>query len=196
MANIDKITEQILEEAKVAANRNIEAAKAEASDIIKKAEEECKKMQDELAVKEENARKSASDRAKSAAQLKKRQAVLNAKQEIIADIIKAAYEKMLSLDDKTYFEVIEKMLKKFSLAKTGEIHFSEKDLKRMPAGYESVIEKAAKENGGTLTLSTETKNIDGGFILVYGGIEENCSIQAMFHDRREFLADKVHELIF
>ena len=75
MANIDKITEQILEEAKVAANRNIEAAKAEASDIIKKAEEECKKMQDELAVKEENARKSASDRAKSAAQLKKRKAV-------------------------------------------------------------------------------------------------------------------------
>lgn len=196
MADIDKITGEILEEAKKTAEEKTEAAKAEALKVIKYAEEECKKLEDELTVKVKAAEKSAGDRAKSSAQLKKRQAVLNAKQEIISGILKKAYQKIFTLDEKAYFDLIEKMLKKFSLPKAGEVYFSEKDLKRMPAGFEEVIGKAAKENGGSLILSKESKSIDGGFILVYGGIEENCSIQAMFHTEHEFLADKVHEILF
>ena len=59
-----------------------------------------------------------------------------------------------------------------------------------------MVERVAKEKGGNLTISKESRNIDGGFVLVYGGIEENCSIQALFHSEREYLADKVHENLF
>lgn len=196
MADIDKITGEILEEARKTAEKKTEAARAEASDVIMHAGEECKRLENDFALKVKAAEKSAADRASSSAQLKKRQAVLNAKQEIISGILEKAYQKIFTLDDEAYFDLMEKMLNKFCLPKTGEIYFSENDLKRMPADFEELIGKAAKENGGSLILSKESKSIDGGFILVYGGIEENCSIQAMFHTEHEFLADKVHEILF
>ncbi len=37
-------------------------------------------------------------------------------------------------------------------------------------------------------------NIDNGFILAYGGIEENCTIRAMFDAKRDELSDIVHRL--
>ena len=63
------------------------------------------------------------------------------------------------------------------------------------SGFGKVIEDAAAQNGGTLVLSQEAMQIDGGFILVYGGEEENCSLQTIFHTQREYLADKVHEFL-
>lgn len=196
MANIDKIIEEILDEARKAAVQKTDAAKAEASDIISNAEEECRKLEAEIAAKTEQEKKNASDRAKSSAQLKKRQMILNARQEVISDILDKAYDSIFALDDKAYFRLLEKMLKKFSLAKDGEICFSKKDLERMPADFENIIVSAAKENGGSLKISKESRAIDGGFILVYGGVEENCSIRAMFHTQREYLADKVQEILF
>ncbi len=196
MANIDKIVEEILNEARKTAVEKKDAANAEASEIVDSAKAECKKLESEIAAKAEQDKKNASDRAKSSAQLKKRQMILNARQEIISDILAKAYNSIFALDDKTYFQMLEKMLKKYSLAKDGEIYFSKKDLDRMPADFEDTISSVAKENGGSLKLSKESRPIDGGFILVYGGVEENCSIQTMFHTEREYLADKVHEILF
>ena len=39
-------------------------------------------------------------------------------------------------------------------------------------------------------------NIDNGFILTYGGIEENCTIRAMFDAKRDELADSVYRMLF
>ena len=38
--------------------------------------------------------------------------------------------------------------------------------------------------------------MDGGFLLVYGGIEENCTIRAVFDSKREELSDHVNRLLF
>ena len=38
--------------------------------------------------------------------------------------------------------------------------------------------------------------MDGGFLLVYGGIEENCTISAVFASKREELSDQVNRLLF
>ena len=39
-------------------------------------------------------------------------------------------------------------------------------------------------------------NIDNGFILAYGGIEENCTIRAMFHTKQDELSDVVQKILF
>ena len=44
--------------------------------------------------------------------------------------------------------------------------------------------------------SNKASDIDGGFILIYGGIEENCSLAAMFHAQKEEMADKLNSLLF
>ena len=88
------------------------------------------------------------------------------------------------------------MLEKSVLAESGQIRFNAADQKRLPAGFEKKIAAIAEKKGGALTVSQETCDIDGGFLLVYGGIEENCSFAAMFAAEKENLQDKVHTLLF
>ena len=111
-------------------------------------------------------------------------------------MLQKAYERIQSLDAQSYFEMVEKLLDKYTLAQEGEIYFSKEDLERMPEGFEQKIRQTAVLKGGALTVSKEPRQIDGGFILVYGGIEENCTIKALFEAKREELSDKVHSLLF
>ena len=63
--------------------------------------------------------------------------------------------------------------------------------------FESEIMDIAAKKGGKLTLLKEgNNNIRGGFVLLYGGIEENCTFKAMFDSKKGELSDKVHVLLF
>lgn len=196
MIGLDKIISQILEDAGKEADEAIKKAQGEADDILSAAKEDCRKSEQDSAKKLEADSASYMERIKSSAELKKRQAVLLAKQTVISDMLDKAYEALLSKEPDEYFTLVRKMLDRFVLAKQGEIYFSQKDLERMPAGFEAEIETIAGSKGGSLKLGKETKNIDGGFILVYGGVEENCSFKALLSAQKDALSDKVHELLF
>lgn len=196
MAGLDKIISQILDEASREASEITKKAQSQADEILKAAKDECQKAKEEYARQQEEQKKSYHERMVSSAELKKRQAILLAKQEVISKMLERAYEKLLTQNDNAYFEMIKKMLEKFTLAKTGEICFSTKDLERMPEGFEAEIQKIAKAKGGSLSLNKEGKELDGGFILIYGGIEENCSFKALMSAKKDELADKVHQLLF
>ena len=88
------------------------------------------------------------------------------------------------------------MVQKYALPQEGIICFSQADLDRMPAGYPARLEKAAKEKGGALTVSKEGKNIENGFVLVYGGMEENCTLKAIFDEKKDDLSDKINRVMF
>ena len=153
-------------------------------------------MNEETSEKVAQAEKSGSFRAKSSSELKKRQAILAAKQSIIGNMLDKAYDAMVALPDEEYFQVIVKCLEKSVQPKSGEICFSVKDRKRLTPQIEKQIEQIAVAHGGSLKVSDENCDIDGGFVLIYGGIEENCSFRAMLDANREHLADKVNELLF
>ena len=153
-------------------------------------------MNEETREKVAQAEKSGSFRAKSSSELKKRQAILAAKQSIIGNMLDKAYDAMVALPDEEYFQVIVKCLEKSVQPKSGEICFSGKDRKRLTPQTEKQIEQIAAAHGGSLKVSNGNCDIDGGFILIYGGIEENCSFRAMLDANREHLADKVNELLF
>lgn len=196
MTGLDKMINQILEEANNSANEKIEAAKAQAQEIIKKAEAEAKALGEEISNKSDADIANYKDRVKSSADLKRRTEILTAKQEMISQTIDKAYETFCSMDDTEYFETLKKMLDKFVQPQEGEIHFSSKDLSKLPSGFEADVEKIAAANGGKLTVSKEERNIERGFILAYGGIEENCSFKALFDSQRDELQDKVQKILF
>lgn len=196
MAGLDKIISQILDEASREASEITKKAQSEADAILKAAEDECQKAAEESARDREEQKKNYQERLVSSAELKKRQAILLAKQEVISEMLNRAYKKLLEMDADAYFEMIKKMLEKFTLAKAGEICFSTKDLERMPEGFEAEMNKIAESKGGSLILNKEGKELDGGFILIYGGVEENCSFKALLSARKDELADKVHQLLF
>ena len=196
MTGLEKMKSQILDEANRSAGEILEQAKKEADAVMaearKNAEAECQRISE----KSEADAESLKGRAESSCDLQKRKAVLKAKQEVISEILKRAYKKMLASDTETYFHIIRKMLNKYVLPEEGEICFSSDDKKRMPDGFEKEIAAIAAAKGGKLIVSKEERNIQGGFVLIYGGIEENCTFKAMFDSRRGELSDKVHALLF
>lgn len=196
MTGLEKMKSQILEEAEGSAKEILDNAKKEAEKIKAEAKERAQAECGHISEKLETELKILEERTVSSCDLQRRKAFLKAKQEVISEVIDKAYDTLLHAGDVEYFDMIRKMLHKFVLPQEGEICFSEEDLKRMPQGFEEEIKAIANEKGGTLVLSKATRNVCGGFVLVYGGIEENCTFKAMFNSQRDALSDKVHALLF
>ena len=67
------------------------------------------------------------------------------------------------------------------------------------SGHRGVISYSTEDvaiAGGSLTVSPEAAPIDNGFILKYGGIEENCSLRALFSSMKDQLQDKVNAALW
>lgn len=196
MTGLEKMQSQILDEARRSADEILEQARREAQETREEAEKKAQAESSRILGKIQTELKNIQERTISSCALQRRQILLEAKQEIIAQILEKAYHTLIEADEDTYFRIIRKMLGKYAAGQAGEICFSERDLKRMPEGFEKEIQEIAEKNGGTLVLSKEPRKISGGFVLVYGGIEENCSFRAMFHTRKDELSDEVHKILF
>lgn len=196
MRGIEKIAAQIIGEAEEKKAAIYEEIQQKIDELNAKTDEEIKAELERInddTLREEG---TLEELAGLAAQQKRRQAALSAKQEVIGEIINEAYERLLNLEDEKYFAVIKKMLEDNVLSEKGEIIFSARDRQRMPKDFEDVIKNVAFEKGGELVMSDEIRSIDGGFVLVYGGIEENCTFKAMLEASREELHDMVNGKLF
>ena len=196
MSGLDKMKARILEEAQNTAREIIDKAKTDADTAVQAARESAEAEAVKIL---ERARRDAADygvRVDSSMDMQRKQAILAAKQEVIGGVLEAAYDAVMNLDDAKYFEMLEKLLEKNALPEAGVICFSAKDLGRMPAGFPDKIKNVAASKGGSLTVSEKPEKMDGGFLLVYGGIEENCTISAVFASRREEMSDQVNRLLF
>ena len=196
MTGLDKIVDQIINEANNSANEILEKARSEAEEVKQQAAEEAQAQCETILHQSDAQIAGYRERMKSSADLKRRTAVLEAKQTIISQTIDKAYETFCAKSDDQYFNTIREMIGKFALADSGVIFFSAKDLARMPEGFAAEMNEIASKKGGSLTLSSEPRHLEGGFILDYGGIEENCSFEALFNSKRDELQDKVQKVLF
>lgn len=196
MSGLDKMKVRILEEAQSTAAEITGKAAAEADAAVQAAREAAEA---EAAQIIEKAQHSVSDHARkveSSMDMQRKQAILAAKQEVIGNVLDEAYRMVMDLEDEQYFKLLEKLLEKHVVSGEGEICFSARDLKRMPEGFTEKIKNIASEKGGSLTVSQQPAEMDGGFLLVYGGIEENCTIRAVFDAGREEMSDRVNRMLF
>lgn len=196
MTGLDIIINEINRETDATVSKIELEAKEKADKIIKQGEIDADKKLNELKQSFENKKQESFKRCKSTAELEKRKRVLIAKQEIINSVIAKAKETLVQADEKKYFDNIIKMVEKYSLSQDGEIIFNEKDLNRLPKDLQNNIDNIVSKKGGSLKISKETRSIDSGFILSYGGIEENCSFTALFNSANDELKDLVHNLFF
>ena len=196
MSGLDKMKAQILKEAEDSAQEILSKAREEARKILENAQEEADGQAQKIASKAEKDALDQASRAASAQDMQRKQAYLAAKQEVIREVLQKAYRRILDLDDREYFEFMEKLLEKYALPENGEIRFTEKDLNRMPEGFSGKVKTIAAEKGGSLEISGAPCAGEGGFLLVYGGVEENCTIKAVFDSKREELSDQVNRMLF
>lgn len=196
MTGLEKMKSQILDEARAAAESKLSAARAEADKILAEAKAEAEKCTESISRKSEKAIDSYKERVASSNDLRRRTKLLAAKQEMIAGVLDKAYSQIEGMKKDEYFDMLIKMLEKYAEPQEGEIFFSPADLKELPESFAGKVEETAKKKGGSLKISKEGRNIENGFILAYGGIEENCTLRAMFDAKKDELSDKVHRILF
>ena len=196
MSGLDKMKARILEEAQQSAAEILEKAQKDSEAALASAREAADVRAAEIEKRAEREAAEYEKRAEASMDMRRKQAYLEAKQEAIHCVIQTAYEKVLNLDSEAYFVLLEKILEKYILPGEGVICFAKRDLDRMPEGFSGKVKTAAAAKGGSLVLSPEPAELDGGFLLVYGGIEENCGIKAIFESMKEELSDQVNRMLF
>ena len=180
------IIDKIIAEAEEVAKASLAKGQKEADAVLKAAQE---KVNKELDVFDRNAQAEAEKAAAkeiSGAQMQAKKAILETKQEILAETIAEAEKRLLSLDDAAYAKVIDGMLKKLDRSLGTEILVSEKDAARLA--------DVVKEN--EFTLSAQTADICGGFIVKNGDIEYNYSFESIITVEKEEIQQIAAKILF
>lgn len=193
MSGIDKIIRQIEEDTQKVCDGIIAQAEAKSAQITDEAAREAARIRENADQRITAAVTDIKKRGDSSAELEEKMILLRTKQGIISDMLAVGVRRLKDLPDDQYFELILRMVAKYSQPQDGVIRFGKKDCGRLPKGFIGEVNKVA---GGTLTLSDEYAPIDAGFILIYGGIEENCSFDAILAGEDETLKDKAGKLLF
>ena len=196
MAGLEKIIDQILADAQQQADEIVAQANAEAAQIVSDAKARADETVSASQKRSEADADSYEKRIESSNDLYRRTQTLRAKQEMISEVLSDAYERVLAMDDASYFDMLEKAVASYARPQEGQIIIAAKDRAKMPQDFAQRVEKAAQAAGGSLTLSEEERNIENGFILVYGGIEENCTIRALFDVKKEQLQDLIGSRLY
>ncbi len=158
------------------------------------------------------------ERLKSAAQMERRKLELSAKQEVLTEAFDQALERLCTLPDEEYIQLLTALV--LRAVTTGDRSRIGKAV--VVAANEALVKEVAPElpdsltdskvgaflgkmvnsataqitGTGLLTLSEETRPIRGGFILVDGPVEVNCSFEAMLRLQREKLEKPAAEILF
>lgn len=226
MEGIEKITAKIAQDAqsdvdKLMAETN-EKVQAIQTDAAARAQEEANAIVERgrMAAAERQ------ERLSSASQMERRKLELAAKQEVLGEAFDLALEKLCNLPEKDYIDLLTKLALEASSSGKEQIIFAQKDRARvgkqvvmavndalLKERAPSLPEEVAKSRMGTLmdklihnttaivtgaglTLSEETRDIKGGFIMVDGDVEINCAFETLVRLQREQMEKKVADALF
>lgn len=170
-----------------------ESVRAEAADraarIVAEADTEGRETVRLAAAEAEKQAAQLVSRAKSAGALAARRALLAAKVALVDDVLAEAQHTLAALPADRYFETMLSLALKNRQAGEGVLFFSAKDLARLPADF-------AGKLGAGITVSDTPAPIKDGFLLKYGDIELNCTLDALFAAAREPLKAGAGERLF
>lgn len=131
--------------------------------------------------------------------------VLTAQSEILNECIDLGTNRIKHMPDEKYFDLIEKLIIKYSDKGINTLLLSDADIKRMPTDFVDSINKTLAQKGASLTLSDERIDTEGGFIIRKSSeidgvesspeycIEENCTFDAMIKDNIETIRDELYK---
>ncbi len=189
MNGLDSIIDAIVDEAQQQASKNIQAAQSEKAVLMSETEEELAALEKECKEKILKDSEKVIERAEAANEQYLKQQLMITRMKFIDDVIKSAQEKIKAMSADEYFAAMEKLAEANAHKADGIIAFNKEDLARMPKDFAENCSK--KIDGGSVKLSDKPADIDGGFIISYGDVEENCSLDSIFRFKYDELCDIV-----
>ena len=226
MEGIEKITAKIAQDAREEVARLAAETDEKIRVIQADAAAQAKRESDDILEKGRTAAAERLERLTSASQMERRKLELAAKQEVLGEAFNLALEKLCALPEKEYIDLLTKLVLEASASGREQVIFSQKDRARvgkqvvMAANDALVKERSpglpgevvkskvgafvdklvqnttAMVTGAGLTLSEQTRDIKGGFIMVDGDVEINCAFETLVRLQREQTEKKVAEVLF
>ncbi|MGN0488705.1 MAG: V-type ATP synthase subunit E [Ruminococcus sp.] len=188
-------SDMILNSIKSDCDKTIEAIRTDSAriceEIIAKGKEDAAKTKAELDSKTRQKASQIKAANKSRGELEQRNALLRKRRLEIDITYDAIYKYLLNLDGENYFNIIYKLLKKLG-GNQGVIYLNQNDLNRLPADFSQKLESL----GIKAQLGENAVDIDGGFILKNGDIEENMSFSALLSSNRDSIEDLINRELF
>jgi len=193
MSTLDKIIEEILEQARGQADAIINGANEKAADIASQAQadrDEWKRQLDETAASENLER---ANRAESGRRQNRRRALLNARGQVIDAVIAYTKAKIIRLPDGEYSDFLFRLFEKNAQPLDGSIRVAPSDFARLRNDFLARCRSVFPEN--KLELSGDADGIENGFVIEYGNVIQNCSLDGIFEAEGQALRDRVNEVL-
>lgn len=196
--SLEKIIQRIQRDAQGEIDKIKDNASATVNEIIKKAEADAEALKVSLL---EDANKEAEQhkqRIVSMAKLDLRKALLEEKQNAIDASFHEAMDSLLKMDHNKYRKMLTEMIITNVVTGEEEIILSKRDKGRLGDNFVKEINRQlSKQNKkGNLTISKDTYEILGGFVLRRGSVELNSSFESLFKSSRDDLESEVSKALF
>ena len=132
------------------------------------------------------------------AEMEAKKSVLSVKQEMISAAFDAAREEIVNMPRDKYTQFLARMAAEAAASGMEEIVLNARDKAEVGKSVCKTANEllSAKGTPGKLTVSEDTADISGGVIVRFGGIETNCSIDALIRQRRSGLSTEVAAALF
>ena len=195
MTGIEKIVEKIREESLRKCEATIAEAKENGAEIIFEEKQKAQKEAEKIIADGKKLAEKKVSAARSSAETISKTRYLEVKNAIVNDIIAAAFEKIEAMSDEEYFALLLSLCEKNVESGEGTMFLSARDLERVPKDFEESINSLVYEKGA-VRLSKTPKEIENGFVLVYGNIEVNCTLRAVFDEKLDTLRDALCKELF
>lgn len=181
MAKIDNDTdveiERLSADKKADAEKTVSQITADAEIIAKKIIADAKKSAAQI-----------TENAKSGCESYIKKEKLAAKTDVIGECMEYAQKRIDETDTERYFKMIETLIARYAHQESGVLLMNSRDKERMPQGFMGNL-------NAELVLSEENADIESGCIIRYGGIEENCTFEALVEEKRDEIRDKLFKLL-
>jgi V/A-type H+-transporting ATPase subunit E len=138
------------------------------------------------------------ERYQASESMEDRKNILKVRQECINEVFDAALKNLSEMPADKYEQFIQAMLLDVARNEPGTIAFNEKDKGRLGQRFISSLNEKLKTKGQSAKLSMAEDSLisSGGFILRYGDMEINCTLEVILNMKRPALESEVAKILF
>jgi len=192
--DLERILAAIAADAESEAAGIIDAAQKEADGILSQAKKEADAESLRIVRDAEAKAARLRDTLSSSVELASRQQLLAEKQSLIAATLRRARRAFIDLPAERYFDLLSRMILQRMPKGESVLLLSDRDRKRMPQGF--LVDLNRRIDGSSVQLGASAADIEAGFLLRAGNIEENCSVDALFAAQVDEMSDIIRAVLF
>lgn len=198
MTGIENITGKIQADAQAQIDQVKKTADAQVAQIKADYEKQTQQATDEILRKGRTAADEREKRLISAAQMESRKMVLAAKQEVLEEAFDLALDKLCKLSEQETIDLLASLIVKASSTGDEQVILNKVDRTRygVKACQKANAQLTAAGKKGNITLSEQTRDIQGGLLLKSGAVEVNCAYETLVRLVRSDITGEVSKVLF